>query len=140
MSGFTPQWSIANHLPVRPHPAITSSSISRTPWRSQISRSRGIYSGGGTSTPFVPTTGSTITAATSLIHDHVFEVVDAGDIAGRIGVLDGAVVAVDLGSENKPLSLAARLHRPAPRVARRTNRGRGRTVVRPVPRNDLGLA
>ena len=66
MSGFTSQWSTANHLPVRPQPAITSSAISSTPWRSQISRRRGKYSGGGMRTPLVPTTGSTMIAATSL--------------------------------------------------------------------------
>ena len=63
--------------------------------RSQISRSLGIYSGGGTSTPLVPTTGSTITAATSLfVLDHVLEIIRAGDATLRIGVLDGTLVAV----------------------------------------------
>ena len=38
MSGTTFQWSTANHSPVRPKPDITSSAISRMPWRSQISR------------------------------------------------------------------------------------------------------
>ena len=37
-SGTTPQWSTANQRPVRPKPAITSSAISRMPFRSQIAR------------------------------------------------------------------------------------------------------
>ena len=49
MSGLTFQWSTENHLPVRPHPAMTSSAIISTPWRSHISRIRGKYSAGGTS-------------------------------------------------------------------------------------------
>jgi len=47
-SGTTPVCSIANHLPVRPKPLITSSAISRMPYLSQISRRIGQYSGGGT--------------------------------------------------------------------------------------------
>ncbi len=65
MSGTTPQWSTANHDPVRPHPVITSSAIRRTSWAFVIARILGRYSGTGTRTPFVPTTGSTIIAATS---------------------------------------------------------------------------
>jgi hypothetical protein len=65
MSGWTPQWSTPNHRPVRPQPVMTSSAIRRTSWAFVIARIRGRYSGTGTMTPFVPTTGSTIIAATS---------------------------------------------------------------------------
>ncbi len=37
-SGVTSQLSTANHFPVRPKPAMTSSATIRMPWRSQISR------------------------------------------------------------------------------------------------------
>ncbi|CAM5742264.1 hypothetical protein SHIRM173S_00159 [Streptomyces hirsutus] len=39
MSGVTSQWLQANHSPVRPKPAMTSSKMSRMPYRSQTSRS-----------------------------------------------------------------------------------------------------
>jgi len=39
--GLPPQWPSANQRPVRPKPVITSSAISGTSWRSQISRRRG---------------------------------------------------------------------------------------------------
>ena len=38
MSGFTPQCSMANILPVLPNPVMTSSQIIRTPCLSQMSR------------------------------------------------------------------------------------------------------
>ena len=38
MSGTTSKLSHANHLPVRPKPAITSSQISRIPYLSHVSR------------------------------------------------------------------------------------------------------
>src|ERR1700752_304593 len=38
MSGTTSQLSTANHLPVRPKPAITSSAMSRIPWGLDLSR------------------------------------------------------------------------------------------------------
>ena len=38
MSGTTSQCSQANQRPVRPKPVITSSRMSRMPWRSQTSR------------------------------------------------------------------------------------------------------
>ena len=41
MSGSTPQWSTANHAPVRPNPVISSSTISRTSRRAHNSLSRG---------------------------------------------------------------------------------------------------
>ncbi len=41
MSGCTPQCSSANQRPVRPKPVITSSAMSSTSLRSQISRRRG---------------------------------------------------------------------------------------------------
>ena len=64
MSGTTFQCSMPNHLPVRPQPVMTSSAMSSTPWRSQMSRSIGQYSGAGTATPAEKETGSAITAAT----------------------------------------------------------------------------
>ena len=48
MSGVTPQCSVANILPVRPNPVITSSHIISTPCLSHISRMVGQYSGWGT--------------------------------------------------------------------------------------------
>ena len=64
MSGTTSQCSEANIRPVRPKPVITSSKISSTPCRSQISRTSGQYSGPGTCTPAAAEIGSPITAAT----------------------------------------------------------------------------
>ena len=55
---------MANIFPVRPNPLITSSAISNTPWRSQMSRSMGQYSGPGIATPDDTDTGSAITATT----------------------------------------------------------------------------
>ena len=48
MSGTTPVCSAANIFPVRPIPDWTSSKTSRMPWRSQIARSPGRKSAGGT--------------------------------------------------------------------------------------------
>ena len=64
MSGWTFQWFMANHSPVRPQPLMTSSAIMSTPLSSQIFLRRGRYSSGGTRIPFVPTTGSMMIAAT----------------------------------------------------------------------------
>jgi hypothetical protein len=38
MSGRRSHWSQPNQAPVRPNPVMTSSAISRTPWRSHTSR------------------------------------------------------------------------------------------------------
>ena len=64
ISGSTFQWFTANHSPTRPQPLITSSAMSSTSCFRVIARILGRYSGTGTMTPFVPTTGSTIMAAT----------------------------------------------------------------------------
>ena len=48
MSGSTSQCWIAHILPVRPAPDWTSSAMSRIPWRSHSSRSRGRKSSSGT--------------------------------------------------------------------------------------------
>jgi hypothetical protein len=49
---------------VRPNPVITSSAISNTPWRSQISAIRGQYSlTGVTAAPDEPIIGSAMNAA-----------------------------------------------------------------------------
>ena len=63
-SGVTPKVWAANMLPVLPKPVITSSKISSTAWRSQISRSRARYSSVGVMMPPVLPIGSTMTAAT----------------------------------------------------------------------------
>ena len=64
MSGTTFQWSIPNHLPVRPKAVMISSAISTTSYLSQMARTIGQYSSGGTITPPAPKIGSPITAAT----------------------------------------------------------------------------
>ena len=53
----------------------------------------------------------------ALVADHVLDVVGAGDVAGGIGVLDGAVVAVGLRREDDARAFAGRLHGPAARIA-----------------------
>ncbi len=53
----------------------------------------------------------------ALVADHVLDVVGAGDVAGGIGVLDGAVVAVGLGREDNVGDFAGRFHGPAARIA-----------------------
>ena len=48
MSGSTPKFSIAHHLPVRPMPDWTSSAMSMMPYLVHISRRRGKKLGVGT--------------------------------------------------------------------------------------------
>ena len=48
-----------------------------------------------------------------LVANHVLEVVGAGDIAARVGVADGAAIAVDFGAEDGSL-LACRRRAPWP--------------------------
>ena len=55
---------MANIVPVRPKPVITSSAMRTTPWRSQMRLSAGQYSSDGTAAPAAEDTGSAITAAT----------------------------------------------------------------------------
>ena len=64
MSGLTPQCSVANILPVRPKPVMTSSQIMMTPYLSHISRMVGQYSGCGTWMPAAAEIGSPMKAAT----------------------------------------------------------------------------
>ena len=63
-SGLTPQWREPETSPVRPNPVMTSSAMSRMPWRSQISRTPGMKDGCGGMTPPAPMTGSMMNAAT----------------------------------------------------------------------------
>ena len=63
MSGVTPNAWPPKALPVRPKPQMTSSKISRMPWRSQISRIRFRYPFGGTRMPNEPAIGSITQAA-----------------------------------------------------------------------------
>ena len=63
-SGVTPNVWAANICPVRPKPVMISSKISRTLFLSQISRSLGRYSSGGSMIPPVCPIGSTMIAAT----------------------------------------------------------------------------
>ena len=65
MSGATPQCSIPHSVPVRPMPVCTSSAMNRTPHLSQISRTLGKKSSGGTRAPASPWTGSAMNAAMS---------------------------------------------------------------------------
>ena len=53
-----------NILPVRPNPQTTSSTISNTPYLSQIDRTMGQYSSPGTIDPIELVIGSPISAAT----------------------------------------------------------------------------
>ena len=76
----------------------------------------------------------------ALVADHVLDVVGAGDVAGGIGVLDGAVVAVGLRRKDDAGAFAARLHGPAARIAGGRDGARGRAVIGAVARDDLGLA
>jgi len=52
-----------------------------------------------------------------LVADHVLDVVGTGDVAGGVGVLDGAVVTVGFRGEDDAGALAAWLHGPASGVA-----------------------
>ena len=63
-SGVTPLRSQANHRPVRPKPVIISSEMKTAPFSLAISCARCMNSGGGTTLPAVPCSGSMITAAT----------------------------------------------------------------------------
>mmetsp|Transcript_3384 Transcript_3384/g.6703 ORF Transcript_3384/g.6703 Transcript_3384/m.6703 type:complete len:208 (+) Transcript_3384:521-1144(+) len=62
-SGVTSKYSAANGLPRRPNPVITSSKMRRMSCLSQMPRIFSRYPSGGTSTPALPATGSTMTAA-----------------------------------------------------------------------------
>ena len=75
-----------------------------------------------------------------LVLDHVFEVVGAGDAAGGVGVLDGALVAVDFGGEDDAAILAGGLHGPAAGVSGGGDGGVGGAVVGAVAGDDLVLA
>ena len=66
-SGTTPQCSAAQVRPVRPNPHWTSSKMRTAPWRSHSSRSPARKPSGGMTTPPLPWTGSTTTAATGPI-------------------------------------------------------------------------
>ncbi len=100
----------ANHLPVRPQPVMTSSAMSRTPWSSQISAQLGQVLGRRHQDAVGADDGlHDDRGDVALVGDHVLEVVGAGDSAAGVGVLDGAVVAVDLGGEDDAAAFAAGL-------------------------------
>ncbi len=63
-SGVTPLRSQANQRPVRPNPVIISSEMKTAPCSLASSCARTMNSGGGTTLPAVPWSGSMITAAT----------------------------------------------------------------------------
>ncbi len=65
MSGATPQCSMPHRVPVRPMPVCTSSAMNRMPHSSQISRTLGKKSSGGTCAPASPCTGSAMKAEMS---------------------------------------------------------------------------
>ena len=66
ISGFTFVCCMASHLPVRPMPVCTSSTIMRAPLLSQTSRIPSRKLSGGMMTPASPWIGSTMTPAVSL--------------------------------------------------------------------------
>src|SRR5882762_10085067 len=65
MSGVVAVCSQPNQRPVRPKPVIISSLISRASFSLAISRTIGMNSGGGTTLPAVPWTGSIRIAASA---------------------------------------------------------------------------
>jgi hypothetical protein len=75
-----------------------------------------------------------------LVFDHVFEIVGAGDVAGGVGVFDGAVVAVGFGGEEEALAFATGFHGPAAGVAGGGDGGHGGAVVRAIAGDDFCLA
>src|SRR5947207_15748048 len=97
MSGRTPACSNPKSLPVRPKPVITSSRISSTPYRLQISRTRSRYPSGAGNTPPPPITGSRITAATlsAPSHaNHAVELIGADQRAAGLARTEVAAVVV----------------------------------------------
>ena len=119
MSGWTPQCSMANHLPERPQPDMTSSAMRRTPVSSQMRRSFGHVFGGRDDDAVGAYDGLDDDGGdVGLVADHVLDVVGAGDVAAGIGVADGAAEAVDFGGEEGALLLAADgFHGPAAWIA-----------------------
>ncbi len=61
----------------------------------------------------------------AFVANHVLDIVGAGDVACRIGVLDRAVVAVGFGGEDDVGDFAGRLHCPAAGIAGGCNGTRG---------------
>ena len=75
-----------------------------------------------------------------VVDDHVLHIIGARDIAGRVGVLDRAVVAVHFRAENHVLALGGRLGAPSPGIARGGDRRHGRAVIGTVSRQNLASA
>ena len=133
-SGTVFQCSIANHLPVRPKPAITSSATIRMPWRSQSSRTPWMYPSGGIRMPLVPTIVSRKIAA--MVCGPSYMITSSRPLkalfdrprlaltpAMRIGIPDNA---------DQP-----GFRRPAAGIAGERHRTHRRPVIRPVPGEDL---
>ena len=96
-SGTTSQCWKPNGLPVRPKPVSTSSATSSAPSASHAARTSGQYSGGGTSTPFAPGTGSRNTAAIDRGPSSAIDVADvrrALALAGLDALAERTAIAV----------------------------------------------
>ena len=70
----------------------------------------------------------------------MLDVVGAGDVAARIGVLDRAVVAIDFRREHNAAAFACRLHGPAARIARGCDGAHSGAVIRAIAGDDFVFA
>jgi len=67
----------------------------------------------------------------------VLDVVGAGDVAGGVGVVDGAVVAVGFGREDDVGDFAGRLHGPAAGIAGGRDGARSGSMIGAVAGDDF---
>ena len=138
MSGTTSQLSHANIRPVRPKPAITSSRISRIPWRSHTSRTDAEVAVGRGDDPVGAGDGlehDGRDGVGALVHQDLLEVRGTGAHRARVGVAGRAPVGVRV--EHPHHARHRRFGAPAPRVAGEADRAGRRPVVGTVAGDDL---
>ncbi len=81
---------MANHSPVRPNPAMTSSAIIRIPYLSHSLRTPCMYPSGGIRIPFVPTTVSRMNAAM---------------VCGPSSCMVSSIMASEVSADSQPRSM-----------------------------------
>ena len=133
-SGTTPQWSTANHSPVRPKPDITSSAImqdavlvAQRAHALQVAVRRN-QDAVGAGDRLEDEAGNGVRAFEL---DHFFEQRSASSTVSQPRC--DAVIRVGHVHDAR----ACRLGGPAPRIAGERDRAGGRAVIRAVPREDL---
>ena len=141
MSGAMSQCSMAKFLPVRPMPVMTSSAISRTPWRRQTSATFCRYPGGGTTAPSVaPLTGSKMNAAASPLADFNGSLQLGRVLLTAVAAAVRAVVVAAIAIWNsyvRELAHHGQIDFAAPLVAGDRERAQSRAVIALTSAEDL---